>query len=271
MSVKKGVFFSLPKKMSEKTSTTAATLGKLAFLNLTHSSWSLLDAHIQYCIFPYHQALTVLQSKIRLHVRETRQKMDLFLSLLDGQNQLERLRPQRSVKYPTLQMIARITPGDHIAFRFWGIYHHGIVLERPDDGMSWFVADFSSPSGDMWMCDAELRRRSLDDFMRGVLEFWIIPYDEHGIIEKERTIQIANFMVAEKLHMKAPYHCLRNNCETFAVLCKTGNLDNKGSDQGRILGEAIRRDLERENDSLLLHVLGASILYAQRFFVTRNN
>ena len=67
-----------------------------------------------------------------------------------------------------------------------------------------------------------------------------------------------------------PYHCLRNNCETFAVLCKTGNLDN-GSDQGRILGEAIRRDLERENDSLLLHVLGASILYAQRFFVTRNN
>ena len=69
--------------------------------------------------------------------------MDLFLSLLDGQNQLERLRPQRSVKYPVVQMIARITPGDHIAFRFGGIYHHGIVLERPDDGMSWCIADFS--------------------------------------------------------------------------------------------------------------------------------
>jgi hypothetical protein len=123
MSVKKGVFFSLPKKMSEKTSTTAVTLGKLAFLNLTHSSWSLLDAHIQYCIFPYHQALTVLQSKIRLHVRETRQKMDLFLSLLDGQNQLERLRPQRSVKYPVVQMIARITPGELFVF---GVY---IIME----------------------------------------------------------------------------------------------------------------------------------------------
>ena len=54
----------------------------------------------------------------------------------------------------------------------------------------------------MWMRDAELRRRSLDDFMRGVLGFWIIPYDEHGIVERERAIQIANFMVAEKLHMK---------------------------------------------------------------------
>ena len=49
----------------------------------------------------------------------------------------------------------------------------------------------------MWMCDAELRRRSLDDFMRGV------------------------------------------------------------------------RDLERENDSLLLHVLGASILYARTFFCNK--
>jgi hypothetical protein len=114
------------------------------------------------------------------------------------------------------------------------------------------------------MC--ELRRRSLDDFVGGVFEFWIIPYDGHGAVERERTIQIANFMVAEKLHVRAPYHCLRNNCETFAVLCKTGNLDNRGSDQGRIIGEAIRRDLECENDSFLLTVWGASILHARRVF-----
>ena len=191
--------------------------------------------------------------------------MDLFLSLLDGHKENERLRPQRGVKYPLFQMMARIAPGDHIAFRFWGMHHHGIVLERPDDGLSWFVADFSSPSGDIWMRDAELRRRSLDDFVRGVFEFIIIPYDGHGVVERERTVQIANFMVTEKLHMKSPYHCLRNNCETLAVLCKTGNLDDIGSYQGHIIGEAIRHDLERGNDSFLLHVLGSSILRVRRF------
>jgi hypothetical protein len=86
---------------------------------------------------------------VRLHIRASKPKMDLFLSMLDGHKENERLRPQRGVKYPVVHMIARIAPGDHIAFRSWGIYHHGVVLERPDDGLSWFVADFSSPSGDV--------------------------------------------------------------------------------------------------------------------------
>ena len=240
------------------------SLAKIAFRKLDSKTWFLLDSHIQYCIFPYHQALIVLQRKIRYHVHRFKTKMDLFLSLLDGHRENERLRPKRGVKYPIFEIIARIAPGEHIAFRFRGIYHHGIVLERPDDHISWFVADFSSPSGDILMRDAELRRRSLHDFVNGVLEFWIIPYDEDNVFEREKTIQIANFMVEAQLHKRAPYHCLRNNCETFVVLCKTGNLDNGGSEQGYLICEAIRNDLNRKKNSFLMNVLGSSILYARR-------
>ena len=187
--------------------------------------------------------------------------MDEFISLLDGHRKNEQLRPKRSVKNSIVQMFLRMAPGDHIAFRFWGIYHHGIVLERPDDMLSWFVADFSSPSGDIFMRDAELRRRPLHDFLREVVDIWVIHYDGHGVCD---TVKIANFMVAKKLHTKAPYHCLRNNCETFAVFCKTGYLDNGGSERGRIIGDVIRRDLEHKNKFFLMNVLGSLILHIRR-------
>ena len=138
------------------------------------------------------------------------------------------------------------------------------MLEQPADMTKWLVADFSSPSKDLRMRDAVLRKRLMTDFVNGCSEFWIVPYQDIELdmlhAARARAIGMANAAVNIKLHKMAPYHCLHNNCQTFVVLCKYGvGCDRDTDNQARTITDTINRDLRRGRDGVMYQMYEAAV------------
>jgi hypothetical protein len=104
--------------------------------------------------------------------------------------------------------------GDHIFVYRMGYSHHGI-----DCGGGRVIHFDSTPwrklmSVTGWPRPCSIREVSLDEFTRGH-EFHVRPYQSCD--DPEAVIQRARSRLNEK-----SYDLLENNCEHFAVWCKTG-------------------------------------------------
>ena len=191
--------------------------------------------------------------------------MEQFLALLTDQRGSHLLRPADATRYGVIECFLRVQPGDHLAVYSDGIYHHGIVLERPAEDVSkWLVADFSSPSNDVRMRDAALRERLVTEFVHGCSEFWIVPYrdilPERLACARACAVRMAHKAVELELHKLAPYHCLHNNCQAFVVLCKYGVGGNRDTDsEAQTIIDTIARDLRRGRDGVLYQMYEAAV------------
>jgi hypothetical protein len=133
-----------------------------------------------------------------------------------------------------------------------GYAHHGIVVV--DKGKT-HVIDFSSPSGDKLMRDAQIGMTPSVNVLMGHSTFGVVPYsfgvgnsDEQQ--HRERTVALAQAFLAAPTGSLPVYDLIRWNCECFAWVCKTGGRKSTSDQIERIL-KAIRHDLSKGSNSFL--------------------
>ena len=134
----------------------------------------------------------------------------------------------------------RLEPGDHIyAYRFLGFYHHhGIYIGTNAQGIHiviHFTGDRGMNSFDS-ISSAKIRRSPLDEFLNGK-KLRLVSYNDDSILTRTGTTQEGKCLPAAEVVRTAEYYAenpkewkkynlLENNCEKFAIYCKTGKKEN---------------------------------------------
>eukprot|EP00798_Chlamydomonas_sp_ICE-L_P026522 gene26522-biopygen3002 len=117
------------------------------------------------------------------------------------------------------------------------------------------VAHFVSPTGDMLMRDARLQIGSHTEFIGARATFGIVPYasanSEADKFERQRAVDLAKWMVESPEFARKKYNLIAWNCECFAWVCKTGDINAHSHQVERVL-KAISDDLRKGERSILL-------------------
>ena len=126
-----------------------------------------------------------------------------------------------------------LQPGDHIyAYRKLGLYyHHGINIGTNPQGLH-IVIHFVGEGGKKSKSTARIRRSTLEDFLQGI-KLHLVSYGDAsfltriGTTHEKRCLPAAEVVrtaehYAEHLNEWDEYDLLTNNCEMFALFCKTG-------------------------------------------------
>ena len=173
-------------------------------------------------------------------LHRARQRMEKIVTLLTEQFSVD-LVPSNAVRYNVREAVGRIKPGDHLVVMVGGIHgygHHGLYLGFNNDCFE--VAEFGSDTGNK--TDNIIRIISYSDFSKGVEYVYIVPYTEDSKLTRCRSIELARtFVKCKDLHK---YNVLTWNCETFVLMCKSGQYCY--SDQIVKLFEAIHRDIHHQ-------------------------
>ena len=127
-----------------------------------------------------------------------------------------------------------LQPGDHIyAYRYGGAYsHHGIFAGEDDDDGE--VIHFSGEETSSKK-SAAIRANTVKEFLYGS-QLRLVAYEVSGVakllkrsgsvqtfksLPADEVVATAKFYLHKTLEWRE-YHMLFNNCENFAVYCKTG-------------------------------------------------
>ncbi len=120
----------------------------------------------------------------------------------------------------------KLKPGDHIyAYRELGLYtHHGIYVGQNSNG-EYLVIHGTR--------DNKIRKTTLDEFLDGA-KLRLVSYNEDSTLLKRtggaqkieclparKVVETAEYY-AEHPEKWGDYDLLKNNCEHFAIFCKTG-------------------------------------------------
>eukprot|EP00798_Chlamydomonas_sp_ICE-L_P028813 gene28814-biopygen32720 len=126
------------------------------------------------------------------------------------------------------------------------------------------VAHFVSPTGDMLMRDARLQIGSHTEFIGARATFGIMPYasanSEAEKFERQRAVDLAKWMVESPEFARKKYNLIAWNCECFAWVCKTGDINAHSHQVARVL-KAISDDLrkgERNNNTMVLDAIASA-------------
>ena len=149
-----------------------------------------------------------------------------------------------------------LKPGDHIyCYRGWGPFtvysHHGIYIGEKDYEVIHFAGDdphsLSSKhgAGDK-KSGAHIQKCTLEEFANGCkieivaysAPWYSVIFKKHVSVKFEPSQSSAEVIKRAKEYLQSPekwgaYDLIKNNCETFAVHCKTGRKENLAS-QGKI-------------------------------------
>eukprot|EP00798_Chlamydomonas_sp_ICE-L_P014407 gene14407-biopygen23463 len=187
--------------------------------------------------------------------------MAKFIELLEGQSQGHwTLAPEGTVQHFSTDAWKLLNPGDHVVVMIggWrrGCYaHHGIVISHYGPGQDPQVAHFVSPTGDMLMRDARLQIGSHTEFIGARATFGIVPYasanSEADKFERQRAFDLAKWMVESPEFARKKYNLIAWNCECFAWVCKTGDINAHSHQVERVL-KSISDDLRKGERSILL-------------------
>eukprot|EP00798_Chlamydomonas_sp_ICE-L_P029236 gene29236-biopygen8539 len=188
--------------------------------------------------------------------------MAKFIELLEGQSQGHlTLAPEGTVQHISTDSWKLLNPGDHVVVVMigrWrrGYAHHGIVISPyGPGGQDPQVAHFVSPTGDMLMRDARLQIGSHTEFIGARVTFGIVPYasanSEADKFERQRAVDLAKWMVESPEFALKKYNLIAWNCECFAWVCKTGDINAHSHQVERVL-KAISDDLRKGERSILL-------------------
>ena len=159
-----------------------------------------------------------------------------------------------------------LKPGDHIyCYRGWGPFtvysHHGIYIGEKDCEVIHFAGDDHSLSskhasaGDK-KSGAHIQKCTLEEFANGCTieivaysaPWYSVIFKKHVSVKFEPSQSPAEVIKRAKKFLQNPekwgeYHLMKNNCETFAVHCKTGRKLNLAS-QGKIPGLTVKDKLD---------------------------
>ena len=128
---------------------------------------------------------------------------------------------------------SQLKPGDHIyVYHALGAYsHHGIYTGKPGREVIHFCGDQKSSK---W--NAMIRACSLDEFCDGGTlrlvgyggGWWGKLFKRGGTRHRTESRPADDVIATAERYLDNPekwgnYHLLFNNCETFAVYCKTGH------------------------------------------------
>ncbi len=124
-----------------------------------------------------------------------------------------------------------LQPGDHVyAYRSVGLYsHHGIYTGEEEEELIHFSGEQNSKR-----C-ARIRADTVEEFLQGST-LRLVAYDVGGgakVFKRSGSVHTMKSRPAEEVvatakhYLQKPlewkeYHLLFNNCEDFAVYCKTG-------------------------------------------------
>ena len=126
-----------------------------------------------------------------------------------------------------------LQPGDHIyAYRKLGLYHHhGIYIGTNSQGLH-IVIHFVGEGGKKSKSTARIKRSTLEDFLQGK-KLRLVSYGDASYPTRIGTTHEKRCLPAAEVVRKAEYYAehssewgeydlFTNNCEMFALFCKTG-------------------------------------------------
>ncbi len=149
---------------------------------------------------------------------------------------------QASFYESPVDLAVHIKPGDHIAVQTPRVthWHHGI-----------YIGEFTLTSGtraavvDMWGESKETATvRALADFVSGAVRLAKIRYAKGTVRSRDDTVALA---------LQLEKHAASNNCEHFAVLCRS-RLDAQGA---RCAWRHLERELARVDAPMVAQSAGA--------------
>lgn len=132
-----------------------------------------------------------------------------------------------------------LRPGDHIyVYRMFGFYqHHGIYIGTNTTSVH-IVIHFSAPEKSK--LNAQIKRSTLDKFLEGY-SLRLVSYNDTRLSKKGTTQSGHSRAPAEVIKTAIhyadhpdeweKYNLVTNNCEMFAIFCKTGNRVNRLKDR----------------------------------------
>ena len=135
------------------------------------------------------------------------------LSSLIDEFGLVDLKPDNGFERRVSQWLS-VPIGSHVAVKRGAIYHHGITSEN-GTVIHLFGSSFA---------DAVIREGSDEEFLRNDTTFFEIVYENDDEHHRERTLHRARALCERLTFTAGLYDIFNFNCETFAVLCRTGTL-----------------------------------------------
>lgn len=189
-----------------------------------------------------------------LHRR--RRRMENIVDLLTTQFKIS-LVPgnarQLSVREPY-----KLVPGDHLVVMVGGktgYGHHGLYLGIRNDEAE--VAHFASPTEDPSMTDATIHMTTYVNFTHGYESVYVVPYEKDSSETRETAMKVAREFIGAPRQSHQEYNLLSWNCETFVIMCKTGQCHM--SEQVERFMDAIKKDILSQES-----IIGKSVMVAVR-------
>jgi hypothetical protein len=151
-----------------------------------------------------------------------------------------------------------LVPGDHLVVMVGGeggYGHHGLYL-GVHDGKSQ-VAHFASPTDNPLMTDATIHVTRYGNFTRGYERVYVVPYEEDSSETRNTAMKVAREFIAAPRQSHREYSLLTWNCETFVIMCKTGQY--RLSEQVEKFIDALKEDIHSQES-----IIGKSVMVAVR-------
>ena len=222
---------------------------------LPKSTWDNLSPYLQALLITpkMRYAFTRLQKRT-LHRR--RRRMEIVGDLLTTQFNINLV--PGNARQLDARALHKFAPGDHLVVMVGGgggYGHHGLYLGVHNGETE--VAHFASPTGDPCMTDATIHMTTFENFTRGYERVYVAAYEKDSSESRTTAMKIAREFVGAPRQSHREYSLLSWNCETFVIMCKSGQY--RVSEQVEKVMDAIKIDIRSQES-----IIGKSAMVAVR-------
>jgi len=150
----------------------------------------------------------------------------------------------------------KLVPGDHLVVMVGGeggYGHHGLYLGVHDGETE--VAHFASRTGDPCMNDATVHMTTYENFTGEYHNVYVVAYENDSSQTRETAMKVAREFICAPRQAHREYNLLVWNCETFVMMCKTGQY--RLSEQVEKFMDAIKEDVRSQQSIIDKRVMVA--------------
>lgn len=194
-----------------------------------------------------------LQKRI---LRRRRQRMENIVDLLTTQFNITLV--PGNARQLNVRALHKLVPGDHLVVMVGGetgYGHHGLYLGIHNGETE--VAHFASSTGDPKMKDATIHVTTYENFTGAYHKVYVVPYENDSSEARKIAMKVAREFIGAPRQSHSEYSLLSWNCETFVIMCKTG--EYRLCEQVQKFMDAIKQDI-RSQDS----IIGKSVMVPVR-------
>ena len=222
---------------------------------LPKSTWDNLSPHLQaLLITPQMRCAFTRLQKRTLHRR--RRRMEMIVNLLTTQFNISLV--PGNARQLNVRALHKLVPGDHLVVMAGGeggYGHHGLYLGVHDGETE--VAHFASPTRDPRMKDATIHMTTFENFTSAYHRVYVVPYEKDSSKTRETAMKVARKFIGAPRQSHCEYSLLTWNCETFVMMCKTGQY--RVSEQVEMVMNAIKEDICSQES-----IIGKSVMVGVR-------